>query len=206
MAQITSGLRSILSNPLIYDSFQNLLGARRHRRLICSDYIKARPSSIIVDVGCGTAMILDDLPKSITYYGFDLSQAYIDAATQRYGGRGQFSRKDITQLADNELPPCDVVIAIGLLHHLDDKDAAGLITSLHRRLAVGGRLITVDPAYWEPQSAIARFLISRDRGQNVRTGEAYKALVPNLYSRVNLFRRDNLLTIPYSHAVLECTK
>ncbi|ATE73382.1 hypothetical protein AZ78_4142 [Lysobacter capsici AZ78] len=206
MAQVTSGIRSILSNPFVYDSFQNLLGAERHRRLICSDYIRPGDGGMIVDVGCGTAMILQHLPNDVRYFGFDLSPAYIDAAKARYGMRGTFMCRDITQLSDEELPQCDTALAIGLLHHLDDADATALIAHLYKRLAPGGRLITVDPAYWEPQSMVARFLISRDRGQNVRDGEAYKALVPEIYSHTQLHRRDDLLHIPYSHAVLECTK
>lgn len=206
MAQVTSGIRSVLSNPLVYDAFQNLLGAARHRRLICSDYIRAGAGSMIVDVGCGTAMILDHLPAGVRYFGFDLSPSYIAAANARYGERGAFACRDITQLGDDELPQCDTALAIGLLHHLDDEDATALMAHLHKRLAPGGRLITVDPAYWEPQSSAARFLISRDRGQNVRAGEGYRALVPKLYSRTQLHRRDDMLHIPYSHAVLECTK
>lgn len=206
MAQVTSGIRSVLSLPAAYDAFQNLLGASRSRGRITADHIRAKSGDVVLDVGCGTAAILDYLPEDIRYYGFDLSEAYIASAKQRYGGRGTFSCRDITQLGHAEVPPSNIVIAIGLLHHLDDADATGLIAKLHDRLAPGGRLITVDPAYWQSQSAAARFLISRDRGQNVREGAAYKALVPAIYSHAELRRRDDLLHIPYSHAVLECTK
>lgn len=206
MAQITTGIRGILSLPSAYDVFQNLLGARRSRQQICRDHVDAAAGDVVIDVGCGTAAILDHLPSGVRYYGFDLSQAYIDAARKSYGGRGEFTCQDITTLPPGDLPPCNIAIAIGLLHHLDDADARGLIESLHRLLAPGGKLVTVDPAYWTPQSPLARFMIARDRGQNVREGSAYEALVPDTYTRVVLSRRDDLLNIPYSHAVLECTK
>lgn len=206
MAQTTNGIRAVLSNPFVYDSFQNLLGAARHRRLICSDYIRALPGNTIVDIGCGTAMILNHLPENVHYYGLDLSPNYIEAAISRYGVRGKFLCRDITLLRDDELPLCDVALAIGLLHHLDDSDAHALMLNLHKRLAPNGRLITVDPAFWEPQSSIARALISRDRGQNVRDGDAYLALVPDVYSKREVHRRDDMLHVPYSHAVMECVK
>jgi hypothetical protein len=99
-----------------------------------------------------------------------------------------------------------VAIAIGLLHHLDDEGARRLIANLHERLAPSGRLITFDCAYWPDQSPAARFLINKDRGQNVRNGDAYRDLAAPLFSHVELIRRDDLLNVPYTHAILECTK
>lgn len=206
MAQTTTGLRRILSIPGAYDALQNMVGAAHSRRQICSDYIRAKRGDVVVDVGCGTAAIIDHLPHGVRYYGFDLSLAYIAEATKRYGSRGVFICNDIVTLSADEVPPCNVAIAIGLLHHLDDVDATRLLAALHERLAPSGRLITVDPAYYSDQSRFARMIISRDRGRNVRSGAAYKALVPVTYSQATLIRRDDLLNIPYTHAVMECSK
>ncbi|WP_242109655.1 class I SAM-dependent methyltransferase [Luteimonas aquatica] len=206
MAQVTSGLRSVLSSPGVYSAFQTLVGATRLRKAICAEYIRANAGDILVDVGCGPAEILDHLDPSIRYHGFDLSQAYIDTAREQYGDRGQFHCADITQIADDAIPPCQVALALGLLHHLDDDGARGLIAHLYKRLAPGGRLITLDGGYWPSQSRAARWLISKDRGQNVRPGEAYRDLAAASFDRVELIRRDDLLNIPYSHAILVCTK
>ena len=206
MAQITGGIRSILSLPAAYSAFQNLLGATRVRRELCVRYIKARPKDVLVDVGCGPAEILAYIDDTVRYYGFDLSQTYIDAARERYGNRGHFRCADITLVAADEIPPCQVAIAIGLLHHLDDDGARRLIACLHERLAPGGRLITFDPAYWPNQNRAVRYMISKDRGQNVRWGEQYRTLATPIFASVQVVRRDDLLNIPYSHAILECTK
>ena len=72
-----------------------------------------------------------------------------------------FRCADITQLPIEDIPPCQVAMAIGLLHHLDDDAARRLIANLHERLAPGGRLITLDCAYWPDQSRAAQFLITR---------------------------------------------
>lgn len=206
MAQTTRGIRAILSMPAIYSAFQNLLGARRVRKILCRDYIRARPGDVIVDVGCGPADILENIDSSVHYIGFDLSRPYIDAARRQYGERATFHCADITLLPGDAIPPCQVAIAIGLLHHLDDEGALRLLSNLHQRLAPGGRLITFDPAYWSDQARAARFMISKDRGQNVRNGDAYRDLAAQCFAQATLIRRDDLLNIPYTHAILECTK
>lgn len=206
MAQITQGIRSILSMPAAYSAFQNVLGARRVRKVLCQQYIRAQAGDILVDVGCGPAEILEHVGPLIRYIGFDLSQRYIDAAKAKYGGRASFHCADITLMPADAIPPCQVAIAIGLLHHLDDAGAKRLIARLYDRLAPGGRLITLDPAYWPDQARAARFMISKDRGQNVRQGEDYRDLAQPHFENVELTRRDDLLNIPYTHAILECTK
>lgn len=206
MAQITTGFRAILSQAWAYDAFQSLLGAGRSRRRICADHLKLAPGDVIVDVGCGTASIIDYLPQGVRYFGLDLSAEYIENATRRYGSRGTFACKDVATLEAGEIPPCQAALAIGLLHHLDDAEARALLAALYERLAPGGKLVTVDPAYWSPQPRLARWLISRDRGRNVRTGEEYRQLVPETFREIRLVRRDDLLNIPYTHAVLECSK
>lgn len=206
MAQITSGVRRILSSPLVYDAFQALLGGDAARRRICDEYFKVQPGHVIVDVGCGTGEVLNFLPERITYYGFDLDESYIEAAKAHFPGRGNFFCQDVTLLPAGDIPPCDLAIAFGVLHHLDDSDAARLIQNLHGRLAVGGRLVTIDPAFEKGQSIFAREMIRRDRGQNVRAGSEYLSLTGSLFSEKRLAVRHDLLRIPYTHAIVECTK
>jgi SAM-dependent methyltransferase len=205
-AQVTHGLRAVLSHPAVYSGFQRLIGARRSRQRMCEDHLRIQPGDVVVDVGCGPADILELLPRDIEYHGFDLSQAYIDAARARHGDRGIFHCADVQDLVGEALPPCQVAIALGLLHHLDDATATGLISSLYERLAPGGRLVTLDGGYWPGQSRIGRALARRDRGQHVRTSECYAALVDARFSRVEVIRREDLLHVPYSHVILECTK
>lgn len=206
MAQITSGIRSVLSSPVAYDALQGLLGVTNARKRVCAEYIKARPNDYVVDIGCGTAEILKFLPREIHYYGFDLSQDYIDSAVRRFGDRGQFSCADVTRLGPDEIPPCNVAVAFGVLHHLDDEGAERLIDNLYDRLAPGGRLITVDPVFVDGQARIAHELISRDRGQNVRDCDGYLALVSSRYARKSIRPHHDFLRVPYTYAVMESVK
>jgi SAM-dependent methyltransferase len=206
MSQITSGARRILSDPKIYNLLQNGVGARKMRRVLCNEYIHAASGMCVLDVGCGTAEILEQLPADIDYYGFDLSEDYINTAKRHFGRRGTFLCADITMLSADEMPPCDITIAVGILHHLDDYGARFLLRNLYRRLKPGGRLVTLDGVYCEDQSRVARWLISRDRGQNVRTMSGYQSLVPDTFSAIEVSRRDDLLHIPYTHAIMVCCK
>lgn len=206
MSQITTGVRRILSHSGVYDAFQTLVGAAPARRRISSDYFRAHAGMTVVDVGCGTADTLDFLPPGVRYYGFDLAQPYIDTARARFGNRGTFQCADVTLLGPDDLPQCDLAIAFGVLHHLDDGGARNLLGHLYDRLAPGGRLVTIDPAFQEGQSKLARAIIRRDRGQNVRTADGYLALASLHFSSRAVVVRHDLLRIPYTHAILECTK
>lgn len=206
MAQITTGLRRILSIPFVYDFSQAVFGANRSRRRLARDHFRISAGQRIVDVGCGTGQILNFLPREIEYHGFDLDPNYIETARARHGDRGRFDCADITTLPAEAIPPCDLAIAVGLLHHLDDDGARALLTNLARRLAPGGRLLTIDGVWEAGQSPIARAILARDRGQNVRDASGYLALVPDGFASSRLTVRHDLMHIPYSHAVMECTK
>src|SRR5690606_117315 len=180
MAQTTTGLLGLLSHPLIYDTFQSLLGGAAARRRIADEYIGARSGDRVVDIGCGTGNMLSVLPAGVRYHGYDLSTAYIKAARRKHGAspNWSFHCADVTVLEDRELPTFDIAIAFGLLHHLDDAQATALLQSLHRYLPPGGRVVTMDNAFVDGQQPVARELIRHDRGCNVRSPDGYLALVP----------------------------
>jgi len=160
MAQITRGLRSVLNAPAVYRALQQALGVEALYRRVTDDFLALEPGDRILDVGCGPAAILDVLPPDVSYDGFDLSAAYIEAARRRYGNRGRFRAMRVGEATISELAPFDVVLAFAVLHHLDDDEAVQLIDLAWRALAPGGRLVTYDPCFVEGQGRISRFLVS----------------------------------------------
>lgn len=201
MAQLTTGIRAILSSPRIYDLFQNIAGAKKFREIYVSEFICPTGTERILDIGCGTADILAYLPETVSYVGFDASPHYIEAAKARFGDRGEFHCRYVNEMTIEEMGAFDIVMANGLLHHLSDEEAANLCRVSVKALKPGGRLITHDPCYSDQQSSLARYIISRDRGQNVRSGEEYAALLRPFFSEVQLSIRHDMANIPYTHAI-----
>src|SRR5438034_43770 len=97
----------------------------------------------------------------------------------------------------------EAVIAIGLLHHLDDAEAARLVRIAASALTPAGRLVTVDPAPSADQPRLARWLIERDRGRNVREPGAIEGLASPAFAEVAVSTRHDLARVPYTHAILE---
>lgn len=203
MTQVDHGPRSLLARARSYDLFQGLLGAENVRRALASEYIQAEPSMRILDIGCGTSGILAHLPE-VDYIGFDLNPKYVDAASRRYGARGRFICADVNAAPAEAKGVFDRVLALGLLHHLEDEEAVGLMALARRLLAPDGRLVTLDTCHRDGQPRLARFLIDRDRGRNTRTEQGYVALARTAFPSVEAFVREDLLRVPYTHAILRC--
>ena len=204
MAQITTGIRAALSLPWVYDSFQRIAGVRRSRTILVSEHIRPRPGDRVLDIGCGTGTLLEYLPETVEYVGFDASAEYIEAARHRFGNRGQFVNQLLDQTAVEELHGFDRVTATGILHHLDDDEVLHLFRVAKGAMVDDGEFHSLDPCFCVNQSAISRFLVSRDRGQNVREPAAYRDLALRVFNRVELTHRNDMRTIPYDNAILRC--
>lgn len=199
-------LRSILGIPLVYRLFTTLVGGSRSRRRFVDEFIAPKGGEKILDIGCGPADILAFLPENVTYVGFDASQEYIDEARRRYGTRGQFTCGLVTEqtLPERDF---DVVLALGVLHHLDDAEADALFRLATGALRPGGRLITLDGVYVAGQSPFARYFISKDRGQHVRELAAYRDLAASTFGQVNCEVTHDLISpLPYSHLIMTCVR
>ncbi|HCS12714.1 MAG: hypothetical protein COS82_10020 [Zetaproteobacteria bacterium CG06_land_8_20_14_3_00_59_53] len=205
MAQITTGFRAIFSHPAVYNLAQRAVGAERARRMLVRDYFPPMQGKSILDIGCGTAEILRHLPEEMRYSGFDASEAYIDKARLEFGQRGDFRAELVSEATLDGMAQFDVVLAFGLLHHLDDDDAVSLFRLAAHALKPDGMLITMDPVFAPGQNPLGRWLISRDRGRSVRSPEAYHALARSSFPLVNHHLRHDMLNIPYSHSIMQCT-
>jgi SAM-dependent methyltransferase len=204
MAQVTTGLRALLSHPQVYRRFQNLMGAERLRKQLVSDFVRPVPGQTILDIGCGPADILNHLPH-VNYFGFDISSQYIEQAKGRFGDRGQFFCQPLAAAALKLLPEVQLVFAFGLLHHVSDTSAEEILRLAFSALAPGGRLITFDPCYEPGQNPLAKFLIARDRGQHVRHKAGYQRLAETVFPspRVEI---QHARWIPYTRCIMECFK
>lgn len=202
MGQITKGIRGILSHPTLYCAFQNLMGARNIRRRFVEDFVRPFAGATILDIGCGPADILCELSE-VDYWGIDPSKAYIQRAKRQYPHRGHFSCQTLTKTSLEKMPRFDIVMGLGVLHHLDDTYAAQLLALIRQALTTGGRFVSFDPCLVPGQNPIARFLIQHDRGLNVRREPQYRELVAPFFLRTRGEVRHQAL-LPYTHFMMEC--
>lgn len=97
----------------------------------------------ILDIGCGTGAMLDELAPFGQVVGADFSPEALQFCVAR-GVRASLSRADVRRLpfADASF---DVVTAMDIIEHIDDDKAAA--SEIFRVLKPGGRLLVSVPAF-----------------------------------------------------------
>jgi SAM-dependent methyltransferase len=194
---------TILSDPRVYLLNQSIIGGIRARRVVVEEYVRPSPGLRVLDIGCGPAYTAAYFPTP-EYYGFDISPQYIEFATRKYSSHGRFFAQLFDEAALSRVPRVDVVLMLGLLHHLDNHTAMQVLSLAKRAMQPGGRLFTVDGCYEPGQPWITRFLLDRDRGKFIRERESYVSLAGNVFGSVKAWPRNDLFHVPYSALILEC--
>jgi SAM-dependent methyltransferase len=194
--------RSLLDFSWAYESFWHAVGGPTRNRVLVRDYIRPNVGDRILDIGCGPGMVVPYLPSS-EYVGLDASSDYIDRARRRFP-QVKFVCQRVSQYDVVERNYFDIVLALGIVHHLDDTEALTLFRIAHDALRPGGKLVTIDGAWTDNQSRATKYLLSRDRGRFVRSEKGYIGLASAVFSKIDSSIRHDLLRIPYTSMILEC--
>ncbi|MBS1917397.1 MAG: class I SAM-dependent methyltransferase [Bacteroidetes bacterium] len=199
-SHISTGFRKILELNIVYKTFQYLVGDYKLYRRVLS-LLPSLENKSVMDVGCGNGRLLDFLPESVSYSGYDFNPDYIKNASIKYADRkASFFVADINTAPD--LAKADVIFAIGVLHHLSDESCITFLNSASRHLNPSGIVVTVDPVYVENQNPIAKKIIQADRGACVRHEQEYLALSKNIFGNTEHFLLKNVTNIPYNHIII----
>ena len=205
MSQRTKSLYKLITIPKFYELVQSALGRKRTREYLCTGPLKTQPGIKVLDVGCGPATLRPFL-GDIDYLGMDMNPKHVEQATQDYGHMGRFICGNAVTDTQSAPGPYDIIICIGLLHHLDDDEAVDLLGSLSERLADDGRIVTYDPVYIDKQNFIAKKLNDLDSGENIRTATGYSDLFDKSKLDLKTDVLSGMLNLPYNHCCNVATK
>jgi SAM-dependent methyltransferase len=137
--------------------------------------LEVQPDDVVFDIGCGAGEALKHLTRFRALHGFDTDPTAIAFARKLAVGRANvtFEARAVTAADLDALKPTRVMMN-GLLHHLDDEQAIGLLQMCAEVRAVR-RIATQDPVIL-PGQPVSNFLARLDRGKYVRTEAGYRAL------------------------------
>ena len=172
----------LFQSPALYIAFQRLIGGARMRS-VCLRKLAPKEGERILDIGCGPAYYLPEMP-SVDYHGFDTDAPYIEYARSRFGRLGTFHCETFSAEHAARLGHFDGVLLMGLLHHLDDEACNTVLRLVASVLKPEGRAIALDTTLHKGQNRLERMMAVRDRGKYVRRPEEFEALAKSWFGSV----------------------
>jgi SAM-dependent methyltransferase len=197
--------KDLLASAVAYRLFARIIRGNAWS-VYLGTYVQPKTGEKVLDLGCGPADMLQSLPP-VDYTGVDLNPDYIQSARGRFGDRARFICADACSLELASLAGTfDLVLATGVIHHLDDLQAGRLMDVAYSALGNGGRLVTFDGCRTLKQGRIVKWMLNNDRGKFVRQRHEYERLARTRFGRVDSDIRGDLLRIPYTHCIMTCHK
>lgn len=172
----------ILSYPRVFDLQQQFSQDYNDVKTVFDTTLKLKNKKIL-DVGCSTgtaAKIIFDM-KENEYHGIDIIAEYVHRA-QSKNPQGKFHLMDARKL---NFPKeyFDIVFFNGMLHHIDDGLARDCFHSVQKVLGKNGRVLVAEPIFCD--RFWSTFFLNRDRGDYIRTQQAYE----NLFSGLKIIEK-----------------
>lgn len=122
----------------------------------------------VLDIGCGQGILSEGFPDN-GYYGIDTDFDSLRFARRRIF-HGTFICQDATGLSfRNET--FDIVISIGILHHLNDDQFKNHFAEAFRVLRRGGKVIVCDTFMPAERDCLRKWMAGLERGNYLRPPE-----------------------------------
>lgn len=160
-------------------------------RLITLDYhvlkkiihkeLQIKNGAKILDIGCGTG-ILAPLFSNTNYIGIDIDEKLIDFANKRYPNKFKLMNGDKINFPNSLF---DVILIIGVIHHLDNKTSIKVFSQMKKVLKKYGMILIIEaiPPI-DSYNYFGHFLRALDKGHNIRYLEEYEYMFRK-YFKVN---------------------
>jgi len=200
VTQFTRGLYKLTQIPVIYKMIPSLLARRDTLSHFTRDVIQPVAGESVLDLGCGPGTLCPFLDGT-RYQGVDLNPEHVTVASEKFR-QFHFQCSDAGSFLATTTEKFDLILLIGLLHHLDDAQVVDVMQGCRKVLTEKGRVITLDPVFEERQNPIAYLLARLDSGRNVRKADQYLRLVQRVFPVASISIRRDLLRLPFSHAVM----
>jgi SAM-dependent methyltransferase len=200
-------ISQVFDNAKLYETFQFAVAKKSTHRIIRDEIIQPAGVSEVLDFGCGIGYH-SKLFTDANYLGIEPLASCIKMANASYSGSNvEFRLGDHSLLKTLKSESFDLVVAICVLHHIDDEILENFSKEAYRVLNIGGRLTTFDPVFHGEQSKISKWVVSQDRGEWVRTEQHYLDLIKKSFpGRIESCIYSKLLRIPYDHIAISAIK
>ena len=167
-------VQKISDNPVLFIFLRGILenDFKAIRSTICRE-LDLGPGARTLDLGCGPGAF-SDLFEAGDYVGIDLNPGYIDHARRTRKGAFIVSDAKHVDLPDGRFSQ---VLIFGLLHHLPDEEARGVLAECRRLLGPGGRVLVIEDIPSVSRLNVIGHLIHRvENGEFIRPVEDYRKL------------------------------
>ena len=200
-------LSQVFDSPKLYELFQSIVSRQGTLDTIKNEIVKPDQIMSVLDFGCGIGNH-SELFKSAHYLGIEPLEACVAVANRKYANSTVEFRVgdhlDLKSLPDSSF---DLIIAIGVLHHINSEIFIEFVKEAFRILKPGARLTTFDPVFHKEQSKMSEWIVKQDRGSWVRTESGYVEIVErNFQGKIDTKIYSKLLRIPYDHIVINAFK
>ena len=200
-------LVDLFDNSLLYQGLQSCISKKHTSEFLQTKILKPIGVKKVLDFGCGIGSHSIFFPNS-----HQLGLEPLDSCVARANSffkrtNTNFLLADHTYLKNIPDSSFDLVIAMGVLHHVNDSIFQYFVRQSHRILKPGGRLTTLDPVLHPDQSSFSKWVVKRDRGRWVRDRHLYTDLFINSFNNeltIEIYK--GLLRIPYDHIHIEAFK
>lgn len=128
----------------------------------------------VLDFGCGTGVLASMFNKS-RYIGFDLDVDVVSFAEKKRPGYSFKVGNATSFKIDNRF---DLILVVGVLHHLNDLEVKKTALIINRLLLAAGKVLIIEATHpIKSFNVIGTILRKLDRGSYVRNVDKYSELL-----------------------------